>query len=216
MSLGGVQSAVDANHLDIFGAFHPARDDGLPDGIRTLVLLGPREPGFWQHVTQKPEFNDGAPDALDRWSRRVIGMAACALGGKAYFPFGGPPWRPFIAWARRSGRAWESEVGLLVHDTAGLMVSYRGAIGLRERLELPEAGSRPCDSCDGKPCLAACPTFALTSQGYDIPACKAYLGTENGGDCLAGGCQVRRACPLSETYGRLPEQSAYHMSHFYP
>jgi epoxyqueuosine reductase len=52
---------------------------------------------------------------------------ACDLGAKALFPFGGPPWHPFIAWAKRSGRAWESPVGFLVHDQAGLMVSYRAA-----------------------------------------------------------------------------------------
>ncbi len=214
MTLDEIAGRARADGLDVFGALHPEQDDGLPADIQTLVLLGPAEPGFWAHVTAEPEFLDASPDALDRWSRRVIGQLACDLGGKAYFPFSGPPWRPFIDWARRSGRAWRSEVGILVHDQAGLMVSYRGALGLKERLDLPLPATRPCDTCQTKPCLTACPVVALTSQGYDIPACKQYLESPEGKDCLNSGCQVRRACPVSQSYGRKPEQSGYHMRHF--
>ncbi|MDU8946316.1 ferredoxin [Ovoidimarina sediminis] len=215
MNYAALEAKVRAAQLDIFGAFHPAEGDGLPSSIKTLVLLGPGEPGFWPHLLDTPEWADGQPDAVDRWSRRVIGTLACDLGGKAYFPFSGPPWHPFIAWARRSGRAWESPVTLLVNDRAGLMVSYRGALGLGERLALPQPGPRPCDTCDTRPCLSACPVTALTTIGYDIPACKGYLSTEVGKEsCMAKGCAVRRACPISETYGRLEAQSAYHMSHF--
>ena len=77
------------------------------------------------------------PDPVDRWSRRVIGRLACDLGAKALFPFGGPPYHPFYQWALRTGRAWESPVRLLVHDTQGLMVSFRGALALREAMAVP-------------------------------------------------------------------------------
>jgi epoxyqueuosine reductase len=198
----------------VMGAFHPGPEDGLPEDIRTLVMLGPAEPGYWAHLTAQPEWGD-APDPVDRWSRRVIGGMACDLGGKAYFPFGGPPWRPFIAWAKRTGRAWASPVTILVHDSAGLMVSYRGAIGLRERLDLPATGPRPCETCAEQPCLTACPVGALTGVGYDVPACHGYLDTPPGQDCLSEGCAVRRACPVSQAYGRVAEQSAYHMGLFH-
>ena len=214
MTLDKVAGRARASGLDVFGALHPDERDGLPAQVRTLVLLGPAEPGFWPRVTAEPEFSDGRPDALDRWSQRVSGGIASQFGAQAYFPFTGPPWRPFIDWAQRSGRAWASEVGILVHDTAGLMVSYRGALGLPERLELPAPGARPCDTCTGKPCLGACPVVALTSQGYDIPACKRYLSSAAGSDCLNSGCRVRRACPLSQAHGRHAEQSGYHMRHF--
>lgn len=205
-----------ADHLDILGAFHPTTEDGLPETVATLLLLGPREPGFWAAFRKTPEARDDAPDAMDRWSRRVIGTHACNLGGKAYFPFAGPPWHPFIGWAKRSGHAWASEVTILVHDRAGLLVSYRGAIGLRERLDLPPPGRRPCDTCAEKPCLTACPVGALTPRGYDVPACKGYLDTDPGRTtCMAAGCLVRRACPVSAGYARDPDQSAYHMRHFH-
>ncbi len=213
MTLEGIEDRLAPHRLTILGAFHP--DPGEePRGAGTLALVGPAEPGFWAHVTAQPEWADGRPDPLDRWSRRVVGRIACDLGGKALFPFTGPPWHPFQSWALRTGRCWESPVRLLVHDRQGLMVSFRAALALPPRLDLPPTGPRPCETCVGQPCRDACPPAALTTAGYDVPACRAFLDTAAGADCAGAGCRVRRACPLSARYGRLPEQSAYHMSTF--
>lgn len=204
------------DHLAILGAFHPTETDKAPASCQTLLLLGPAGPEFWGHVTATPPFLDGMPDPLDRWSRQTIGKIACALGAKALFPFGGPPWHPFVSWAERSGRAWKSPVNLLVHDTAGLMVSFRGALALRDRIILPmPTDQSPCTACE-KPCRDACPVGALTQTGYDTSACHGFLDTAAGTDCMAQGCAVRRACPLSQTYGRPAAQSAWHMRSFHP
>jgi epoxyqueuosine reductase len=214
MTLAAISDRLSAHHLAVMGGFHPGPEDGAPQGTQTLLLVGPAEPGFWAHLTAQPEWLDGAPDPVDRWSRRVIGRLACDLGAKAVFPFGGPPYAPFQRWAKATGRAWESPVRLLVHDLAGLMVSYRGALALKDRLDLPPVGARPCDTC-AAPCLTACPASALTGAGYDVPACHAFLDQPQGQDCLSGGCHVRRACPLSQSYGRVAGQSAYHMRQFH-
>jgi hypothetical protein len=212
LTLAGLEAMLAPHWLMVLGGFAVAEgEEGFAPGTRTLVLLGPAEPGFWPHLTAQPEW--GGPDPVDRWSRRVIGRLACDLGAKALFPFGGPPYHPFQTWALRSGRAWESPVRLLVHDGQGLMVSFRGALALKDRLELATS-AKPCDSCDGKPCLTACPAGALTGAGYDVPACHGWLDT-GGADCLSGGCLVRRACPVSQTYARMPEHSAYHMRQFH-
>ncbi|WP_172299160.1 ferredoxin [Pseudoruegeria sp. HB172150] len=203
-------------HLEVFGAFHPAPDDRVPEDTKTLLLLGPAEPGFWTHVTTSPEFADGGPDPLDRWSARAITDIAEALGATPLFPFGRPPYLPFFTWALKSGRAWQSPVALLVHDRAGLMVSYRGALALPWRLDLPETPPCPCDTCATRPCLTACPVVALTSAGYDLNSCHAFLDTPVGDDCLTDGCRVRRLCPVSQSYGRLPDQSGFHMRAFHP
>lgn len=194
------------------GGFSCEGEAGLPEGTRTLVLIGPAEPGFWPHLLAQPEWS--GPDPVDRWSRRVIGQIACDFGAKALFPFGGPPWHPFHEWALRSGQAWQSPVRLLVHARQGLMVSYRGALALHSALDLPPPAPRPCDTCPA-PCLAACPASALTGAGYDLPACHAFLDCDQGASCMDGGCLVRRACPLSATYARMPEHSAYHMRMFH-
>lgn len=212
--LDRIATLAAAHHLAVFGGFAAGPDDALPPGTRTLLLLGPAEPGFWPHLTAQPEWQDGRPDPIDRWSRRVIGRMACELRAKALFPFGGPPWHPFYTWALRSGRAWASPVQLLVHDRAGLFVSYRGALALREAVGLPEPPPAPCPAC-AKPCLAACPAHALTGAGYDLPACHRHLDRIEGQDCMTNGCAVRRACPLSQAYARMADQSAYHMGQFH-
>jgi epoxyqueuosine reductase len=197
----------------VLGGFHPdAGEAGLPPGTQTLLLIGPAEPGFWAHVREAADWTQ--PDPIDQWSRQVIGTIACDHHAKALFPFGGPPYHPFYTWALRSGRVWDSPVKLLVHADQGLMVSFRGALALKERVAVPSPDAKPCETC-AKPCLTACPVGALTGAGYDVPACQRFLDQPQGSDCLTGGCLVRRACPVSQTYARLPEQSAYHMSRFH-
>nr|WP_227754549.1 ferredoxin [Stagnihabitans tardus] len=200
-----------AHHLEVLGGFHCDGDPGLPEGTQTLLLLGPKEPGFWAHIQAHADWTH--PDPIDDWSRRTIGRIACDLGAKALFPFGGPPYHPFYRWALRTGRVWESPVKLLVHGSQGLMVSFRGALALKTRVEIPPPQARPCDSCPA-PCLTACPASALGAQGYDVPGCHAWLDTQ-GQPCLSGGCLTRRACPASAAYARLEVQSAYHMGRFH-
>jgi hypothetical protein len=214
-AMAQIEVALADHALILLGGFQAVPEDALPDGTRTLLLVGPRQPGFWPHLTAQTEWRDGTPDPVDRWSRRVIGRIACDLGAKALFPFGGPPHRPFYTWALRSGRVWSSPVRLLVHDEAGLMVSFRGALALKERVDLPPPPPLPCDRCAGQPCRTACPAGALTDAGYDLPACHAWLDTAPGQDCMTAGCAVRRACPVSARHARMQEQSAYHMRQFH-
>jgi epoxyqueuosine reductase len=213
LTLTDIEARLAEHHLTVLGGFACENDEGLPAGTRTLIMIGPGGAGYWPHVTAQPEW-DSAPDPVDRWSRRVIGHLACDLGAKAVFPFGGPPWHPFHRWAVRTGRVWESPVRLLVHQEQGLMVSFRGALALKEALDLPAPPQSPCTDC-AKPCLTACPVGALTAAGYNLPACHSFLATPAGHDCMDLGCAVRRACPVSQTYARMPEQSAYHMRQFH-
>ncbi|MBW6506117.1 MAG: ferredoxin [Rhodobacteraceae bacterium] len=214
MTLAAIEAAASAHRLFVSGAFHPTLADGTPPGTRTLVLLSPAEPGFWPHVTATPEFADAAQDPLDRWSARVIGALAQQFRATALFPFGGPPWLPFYDWALRSGAAWHSPVSLLVHHRMGLWASYRGALALPEALALPAHPPNPCNGCPA-PCRTACPVAALTPRGYNVAACHGFLDTPAGESCLSFGCAARRACPPGAAYGRLAEQSAWHMRQFH-
>jgi epoxyqueuosine reductase len=201
VSLPDLTTALAEHRLEVLGGFAVAEEEeGLPKGTRTLLLLGPAEPGFWPHLKSQPEW-DGAPDPVDRWSRRVIGRLACDLGAKALFPFGGPPYHPFYRWALRSGQVWDSPVRLLVHSRQGLMVSFRGAIALKEVVDVPSAAVRPCDTCPA-PCLTACPVGALTGAGYDLPACHGFLDQPEGQDRrLSGSPRLPAVAVLCKTAG---------------
>lgn len=200
--------AARARQLEVFGALH--------EGGETVLLLGPHEPGFWAAFSTSAEYLDGGPDPLDRWSKRMIGGLAEAWGGTAVFPSDGPPYPPFFRWAQDSGRAWPSPVALLVHDRAGLWASFRGALRLAGLMDLPETGESPCATCVDQPCRSACPVAALSPERYDTATCHGFLETAPGKDCMTQGCAARRACPVSASYGRLPEQSHFHMKAFHP
>lgn len=212
-----LSNAAEARHLRLLGGFHPGPEYGVPVRCETLLLVGPAEPAFWPAFQHSPEYRDGAPDPLDRWSKRVLGDWADTLGATAVFPSDGPPYAPFIAWAKATGRVHNSPAGILVHDLAGLMVSFRGALALRQHIDLPPAPPSPCDSCLHRPCLSACPVGALAEgQQYDVPRCKDWLDRDRTRDCMTRGCAVRRACPVSQRYGRAEAQSAFHMRSFHP
>lgn len=187
--------------------------DALPDHLQSLALIGPAGREFWPLFQAAPETQDGQPDPLDRWSARVIGGVATQVHGQALFPFGGPPWRPFINWALRSDQVFTSPVSLLVHRTQGLFVSFRGAIGLPRPCATPPEIPSPCESCSDQPCRTACPVGALGPKGYDVPACHTHLDQPQGHDCLSG-CRVRRACPVGQGL-RPVAQSAFHMASFH-
>lgn len=201
-----IRNAAHAQCLDVFGALHENGD--------TIVLLGPQEPNFWAHATASLELNDDQPDPLDRWSKRIIDDLAAQFDASAIFPSDGPPYPAFISWATASNQAWIAPVGMLVHQKAGLFASYRGALRISGEITLPEATEPcPCMPC-AQPCKSACPVNALTSTNYDVAACKAHITGPDTKSCRTQGCAARRVCPISQTYGRLPEQSAFHMRAF--
>lgn len=217
MSYAQVQTHATKAGLLTMGALHPgpAKAKGLRDG--TLILLGAAG-AFWPVFSTSPEALDGQPDPIDRWSTRVVGGLAAQLGARAYYPFGGPPYMPFIDWALKSGRAFSSPTGMMVHDSVGLLISYRGALHFPETFDIPAAtAAAPCDSCAGQPCATTCPVAALSDvAAYDLTACHNYLDTPPGQSCMIQGCAARLACPLSAGAGRLPFQSALHMKAFHP
>lgn len=180
------------------------------DGDRTITLIGPDEPHFWPVFSASAEYQDGAADPMDRWSQRVIGDLAAVMQAEALFPFGGPPYHPFHSWAVGSGRFWSSPIGFLVHDEMGLFASFRGAIRWTKEPETADTVA-PCLTCYA-PCKSACPVDAF-SEGYDVAACKAHVGSPAGLDCRQNGCLARRACPVGAGR-RLSAQSAFHMESF--
>ncbi len=205
--------ALAAPHgLMAMGGVHTDRDLTA----QTIVLVG-AAPKFWDRFKQSMEYRDGAADPIDRWSQRILPPIMQAAGGiGVVYPFGGPPYAPFIAWAKQTGEAFDSPVGMLVHTRAGLLISYRGAIIFPGRTPLPaQQALNPCDNCVTRPCVNACPVDALSdTHFYDVPKCKNHIASPNGTDCMTEGCITRLACPISQAFDRPTAQNAFHMTAF--
>ena len=212
MTYETIMTAVAKTGLSVVGGFHPAHEPDLTC-FQTLLLLGPGGPEMWQAFSAAPEARDSKPDPLERWSTRVIGTIARDFGATAFYPFGGPPYRPFIRWAALGEAASPSPVVMQVTAGRGLWASYRGALAFAERLDLPDRDEKsPCGACP-RPCLSACPVDAFANGGYDVPKCIAHLRTEAGQTCM-NGCLVRHSCPAGARL-RLPEpQRQFHMQAF--
>ena len=220
MDYARVCRAVEASGLVPRGGFHPRAADGVPamaDGrdVGTLILVGVAGRSCWD-VFQAAQESRHPPNPLDRWSRRVVGELALELAADALFPFGGPPFLPFIRWAQRAEDVYPSPIGPLIHPEYGLWHAYRGALAFARAMDLPAMDRRPCpcDSCADKPCLTTCPVDAFSAHGYDVPACIDHLDGRRGGDCLGGGCLARRACPVGVASQYTPEQMGFHMRAF--
>lgn len=211
------EAAAKAAGLEIYGALHPARKPVKLLDSGALILLGAAG-GFWDAFTASPEFSDGAPDPVDRWSLRVVSALAGALGADPFFPFTGPPYAPFVDWALASGRAFTSPSQMMVHDQVGMLMSLRGGLHFKQEFDIPAPplAASPCTGCDAKPCLSACPAGAMVDGGpYGLAACHHHLDTAAGSTCLSQGCLARLACPLSAGAGRSFQQSAHHMRYFH-
>jgi hypothetical protein len=196
------------------GGFRPEAEDGLPEGIKTAVMVGNAGPDLWQVFARARR---DEPDAMNRWTREVLDVLAADLGATAAYPFDGPPWFPFQRWAQGAEPVFPSPIGMLIHPRYGLWHAYRGVLlfdtvveGVPER----ETLASPCESCFNKPCLSTCPVDAFGADTYDVPACADHLRKADGRDCLELGCRARRACPVGVESRYLPEQAEFHMRAF--
>ncbi len=205
----------------VLGGFSPGPNDNVPDvapgiPVQTLLLVGSTGSGIWPAFTESPEFADGAPDPLDRFTGRVLSEVARDSGLAVVFPFDGPPYHPFQRWATKTGGFSSSPLGVLVHDIYGPWSGFRAAF-----LSAADPGpavenhsTGPCPDCADRPCLSACPVNAISgTEGYDVPRCRDHLASGQGEPCFSG-CLARHACPIGSDFRQTPEQARFHMDSF--
>ena len=214
-----LQSATRPHGLRILGEFSAGQNDreeipevhGKPPAH--LFLIGNAGSEMWPAFRDSPEFADGNPDPLNRWSARIGEELAAQFSARAVFPFG-MPHRPFVRWGKRAGLQ-NSALGMLIHPEFGLWHAYRFALIFAHAPAQSVAKLKTdiCANCAEKPCLRACPVSAFGGGSYDARACVNYLRDSKNSDCMRGGCLARRACPHS-AYRYAPPHAAFHMRAF--
>jgi hypothetical protein len=218
MTYQEIAAAVAATGLSVRGGFHPENVEPAPQvrpgvAAQSVVLIGSAGLSSWQAFTAAR-----APgrDPLDRWARAQVEPVATMIGARDVYP-GDRPFLPFQRWAKRSEDVHTSPLGLLIHPQYGLWHSYRAALLIPERIDLPPAGNRPspCVACTGKPCLGACPVNSFGEHGFDSASCHQHLSTSKGQECLDLGCKARNACPIAREQRYAPDQIRFHMAAFH-
>ena len=154
--------------------------DRLLRGARAAVIIGSGGPTFFdQFAAAAPEAADGAPNPLDRYTKRVAEAAAAAalaplaVAHTVYFPFdGAEPLIPFQRLGRAAGLGGPGPLGLQIHPVFGPWWAYRALVAVdRELPGRPPIGDG-CAGCDA-PCVGACPAQAVARAGFAVAACHA-------------------------------------------
>ncbi|NKB61363.1 MAG: hypothetical protein GKR95_04215 [Gammaproteobacteria bacterium] len=196
----------------------------IPEGKhwKSMMLFGNTGSSLWGNFCSSTEYLDGEPNPLDRWSLRIGNSMARELGGKAFFPFGGPPFQPFLAWAKKSEGLESSKLGMLIHEEYGLWHAYRFAIALPHELkrhELEGLGAKKetltdiCGQCVEQPCLKKCPVDAFGEHEYKVESCYHHISTPEN-TCMNNGCAARRACPIGADFLYDKSHAQFHMNQF--
>lgn len=219
-----LRDALAAHGLQLRGSWTPSPADALPalpDGQAAGVvwMVGAVGSGFWPFFKASPFFRDGLGDPLDRWSQSIGEELATRFGGRALYPFEGPPYYPFQQWADRSEATHSSRMMLRIHPRYGLWHAYRFALALPAPLPPQKTSVQPpapdlCARCSDQPCLQACPVQAYTGDRFVVDACAGHLRTEQGKTCMQTGCLARQACPVGGDFRYTAEHAAFHMRAF--
>ncbi|MDH3661907.1 MAG: hypothetical protein OEU92_18070 [Alphaproteobacteria bacterium] len=201
------------NGLEILGSLEVEEGEQLlPDRAAQpcmVAIIGNVGSAIWPPFERARQNRPGL--TLDQWTEDVVGGIASDFGLDAVFPFQGPPYHPFIRWAKRTGNLFSSPLGLTIHPSFGLWHAFRAALLIDHTVDRPEASAEhPCETCRDRPCLSACPVGAFGGDGYDFAACLDHVATPSN-PCREGGCLARIACPVGRRYRYREPHAAFHM-----
>ncbi len=74
--------------------------------------------------------------------------------------------------------------------------------------------NHPCESCEEKPCLSACPVGAFSGERLDVESCFSHLDGHSEPACMSLGCQARVACPIASDRQNDIAQIQFHMKSY--
>ena len=227
-SRASLEQALAPHGLRVLGGLAPDARDALPElpagrSAAVIWLVGQVGSECWSAFSASAFYGDGQPDPMDRWSKSIGNALALQWGGLAIYPSDGPPYYPFQQWAARAAPVRQSPIMLQIHPEHGLWHAHRFALAVPELLpedarEIGRAAQLAspdlCLSCNGQPCLNACPVQAFTGSTYEVDTCANHLHRAQGQLCMQTGCQARLACPVAVEYRYVPEHAAFHMAAF--
>ena len=205
-------AAFDAACAAVNGA---PRLAALLDGAQRALVVGSGGPTFFDRFEAAGvEAVDGAPNPLDRYTRRVVDAAVTSVlgslgvGHAVFFPFAGlSPLIPFQRLGRAAGVGPPGPLGLQIHPVYGPWWAYRALIVVDRALHTGPSLEDTCSGCPA-PCVGACPGAAVSTAGFSIPACHAERLRAPA--CRLS-CAARIACVRGPEHRYRDEELAFHM-----
>jgi len=163
------------------------------------LLIGNAGPDMWRELSLSAEYGDGAPNPMNRWTKRVLDVISDDYEARAVYPFDEPYW-PFQRLAQKAIGVKASPLGILMHPEYGLWHAFRGLLIFSETHEFVSQINvliqnaqnliHPCDTCEEKPCLTACPVDAFTGERLEVDKCFTHLDDGAQPHCMSLGCQA--------------------------
>jgi epoxyqueuosine reductase len=189
---------------------------------QTVVVIGNGGGAFWagfrEYCHTRPGYLQEREHPLDDYTVEVIEGTLTPLLTRSsavyryLYPF--RFWTEpvsFMHLARAAGLAGPSILGVVIHPEYGPWIALRAAVVIDQELYLPPvaAGFNPCLTCTERPCIAACPASAVsTEKGWDIPVCVQHrLRIES--DCIDQ-CHARYHCVYGRAHRYPPDERQYH------
>ena len=185
--------------------------------FKYMALFGNGGTRYWQSVQN--DLNDDAHPVdsfFIRSAERLFGNAKNNVSDyKIVYP--GNHFVPLQQLGKLAGWHHDSTMGLGIHPEFGLWFAYRGVVlfncddtrDFKPYLEhTAQSAESPCDSCEDKPCIPACPAKSITEARYDVSLCTDYrMSTDS--SCQYR-CISRQVCPIGKKHRYLSDQLKYH------
>ena len=177
-----------------------------------LVLLGMGGSGLWERIRQE---NYPETELFDSASEKAV-LEVCSRfwgGAKPRLLYPGSAPIPLQKLGRWAGWASPSPLGMDISPRYGPWFAYRAAFLVDAPLEYTRTFTvnSPCDHCESKPCIQACPVGAVArDQTIAMDLCLPQRLADSQGCGVS--CRSRLACPMGEKWRYPKEQIRYHGS----
>ena len=190
----------------------------------TVVVIGNGGGEFWNHFREytavRPGYLQQHEHPLDDYTVEVIRARLTPLLDTARaqcrliypFQFFSGLTVSFMHLAQAARLSVPSILGVQIHPRYGPWIAWRAAVLIDHdfpALSAPAQDFEPCSTCVERPCIAACPTQAVSAaQNWDLLACTQHrLRVPT--DC-AERCHARYTCVYGREHRYPEDELAYH------